>query len=130
MSKFVRPLYLPITSKITPLMLSKIAPTSTLSRVNKIGTSFQLWITYPWIVIHYCTSTMVTSFALTTTKLTSKIMDKVLERTTSCMAFAIYQPLLSNQCFSGVFLTFNNKINSFNDPYSNIGLHVGEYAKL
>ncbi len=38
------------------------------------------------------------------------------------MAFIIYWPLLSNQCFSGVLLTFNNKKNSFNDLYSNMHL--------
>jgi hypothetical protein len=55
---------------------------------------------------------MVTSYALTTRKLAFEIIDSILEKTTSCM----------DQCFSGVFLTFNNKNNSLNNSYSNIRL--------
>ncbi len=68
----------------------KFAATSTFSSINKIGTCFQLCITYMWILIHYYTTTMVTSSTLTTTKLTFKIIDIVWERATSCMASTIY----------------------------------------
>lgn len=59
--------YLPITSKMTPLMLSKFASTSTFSNVNKNETCFQFYITYMWVLMHYCTSIMVTSSTLTIT---------------------------------------------------------------
>jgi hypothetical protein len=129
MSEFVKPPYLPITSKVTPLMLFEIAPISTFSRVNKTGTHFQFYITYPWILIHYCTSIVVTSSTLTTTKLAVEIINNILERTTSCMASTICQPLLSYQCYSGVFFTFNNKNNSFNNSYSNIGIPCKRICK-
>ncbi len=59
--------YVPITSKMTPLMLSKFASTSTFLNVNKNETCFQFYITYMWILMHYYTSIVVTSFALTIT---------------------------------------------------------------
>jgi hypothetical protein len=72
----------------------KFATTSTFSSINKIGTCFQLCITYMWTLIHCYTTTMVTSSTLTTTKLTFKITDIVLERITSCMASIVHQSLL------------------------------------
>jgi hypothetical protein len=72
---------------------------------------------------------VITSTTLTTTKLAYEIIDSILERTTSCMAFAICQQLLSNQWFNGVFLTFRNTNNSFNNSYSNIGLPCKRICK-
>jgi hypothetical protein len=59
--------YLAITSKLTRLMLSEFTFTSTFSNVDKNETCFQFYITYMWILMHYCTSIMVTSSALTLT---------------------------------------------------------------
>jgi len=129
MLEFLKPPYLPITSKITPLMLFEVAPISTFSRVNKTGTHFQFYITYPWILIQYCTSIVVTSSTLTTTKLAFEIINNILERTTSCMASTICQPLVFDQCFNGVFFTFSNKNNSLNNSYSNIGLPCKRICK-
>ncbi len=98
-------------------MLSEVAPTSTLLNWNVLPIFHHIM----WMLIHCCALTMVTLYTLTTTKLASKMVDIAFERTTSCMAFVIYQPLLFDQCFKRALLTFGNKKNSFNDSYSNMG---------
>jgi hypothetical protein len=101
-------------------MLSGVTPTSTFSKVNKTWTCFQLCITYPWILIHYCTSTIVTSYAPTTTKLTSEIMDTILERTTSCM----------DQCLVGCFGPSTTKKTPSMTHIPILASHVREYVRL
>ncbi len=110
-----------MASKITLLILSKVAPTSTFSNVNIIVINFQIFITYMDIDPFFRINNII-SFALTTTWLIFETSKIALERTTLCMPFANCLPLLSDQCFNEVFLTFNNKNNSFNDSYSKIGI--------
>lgn len=105
-------------------MLIEIAPTTIHSSIRKIGTCFQYFITYAWILIHLLASTIITSFALTSMLHYFFLNDKH----HFCRAPCHGEPLqfANHNCMTnasmGMIFTFNNKNDSFNNAYSKINL--------